>query len=288
MGGKVIQISAKGHQTCALLQGGSVRCWGEGMDGQLGYGNMNDIGDDETPASAGDVDVGGKVVQIEAGDGHTCAVLETGALRCWGFNKDSGLGYGTAQDIGDDETPASAGDVDVGGKVVQVSAVALHTCAVLDTGAVRCWGDGADGQLGYGNQNHTHVGQTAGSFGDVDVGGKVKQVSAGTYCGGETTCALLDTGSVRCWGFGGYGQLGYDPWPNGNGDYIGDDETPASAGDVNIGGKATQILTGCAFTCALLENGQMKCWGLGDGGALGYGNTDEVDDPSKVGYVPVL
>jgi hypothetical protein len=53
----VIQIAAGFRRTCALLDTGAVRCWGFGLDGRLGYGNNNDIGDDETPASAGDVDV---------------------------------------------------------------------------------------------------------------------------------------------------------------------------------------------------------------------------------------
>src|SRR5207244_379546 len=124
--------------TCALLEGGTVRCWGEGLSGSLGYGNVNNIGDDESPASAGDVDVGGTVVQISVGAAHTCALLEGGTVRCWGANLQ--LGYGNMNIVGDDETPASVGDVDVGGPAVQLAAGGFHTCVVLDGGAVRCWG----------------------------------------------------------------------------------------------------------------------------------------------------
>ena len=81
------------------------------MEGQLGYANEDDVGDDETPASAGDVDVGGVVTQLAAGDWHTCALLDTGAVRCWGSNENGELGYGAIGDVGDDETPASVGDV---------------------------------------------------------------------------------------------------------------------------------------------------------------------------------
>jgi hypothetical protein len=69
------------------------------------------------------VDVGGTVTQIVAGEDHTCALLDTGSqtcalldtgtVRCWGFSLEDRLGYGNSTDIGDDETPASAGDVDV-------------------------------------------------------------------------------------------------------------------------------------------------------------------------------
>ena len=80
-------ISAGGTHTCALLDDRSVRCWGEAGAGQLGYGNTEDIGDDETPGSAGPVDVGAgrTVAAISAGDVHTCARLDDGSVRCWGF-----------------------------------------------------------------------------------------------------------------------------------------------------------------------------------------------------------
>ena len=79
----------------------------------LGYGNLDYVGDDETPPSAGDVDVGGTVVQVSAAERHTCVVLEGGTVRCWGDAGGGKLGYGNENDIGDDETPASAGDVPV-------------------------------------------------------------------------------------------------------------------------------------------------------------------------------
>lgn len=82
-----------------------------GMFGSLGYGNTAQIGDNEAPAVAGDVDVGGTVVQLVAGDSETCALLTTGGVRCWGYNYFGQLGYGNTTQIGDDETPASAGDV---------------------------------------------------------------------------------------------------------------------------------------------------------------------------------
>ena len=67
----------------------------------------------EAPASAGDVDVGGTVIQISGGRNHTCALLEGDAVRCWGDGQYGQLGYGNEGNIGDDETLASAGDVDV-------------------------------------------------------------------------------------------------------------------------------------------------------------------------------
>ncbi len=79
--------------------------------GQYRYGNTTNIGDNEAPATAGDVNVGGLVVQLAAGGYHTCALLEMGAVRCWGQGQYGQLGYSNTNDIGDNETPASAGDV---------------------------------------------------------------------------------------------------------------------------------------------------------------------------------
>ncbi|HWO19666.1 MAG TPA: DUF4215 domain-containing protein [Kofleriaceae bacterium] len=281
VGGTVVQITAGGEHTCALLATGTVRCWGSGFAGQLGYGNITDIGDNEIPATVGDVPVGGSVMQIAAGVVHTCALLNTGSVRCWGEGQFGRLGYGNETDIGDNEAPASAGDVLVGGSVVQISASNENTCALLDTGAVRCWGDGFLGQLGYGNQTDVGDNEAPSSAGDVLIGGTVARVTAG----GFHTCALLTAGTIRCWGKGSEGQLGY-----GNPTDIGDNETPSSAGDVPIGEAVVQITAGASHTCALLTTGAVRCWGANSHGKLGYGNNIPIGDnesPASAGDITV-
>jgi alpha-tubulin suppressor-like RCC1 family protein len=280
IGGTVTQISGGGNHTCALLNTGNVRCWGSGNAGQLGYGNIFKIGDNETPASAGNVNVGGIVVQISAGESHTCALLNTGNVRCWGAN--FALGYGNTNNIGDNETPASAGNVNVGGTVTQISTGEQHTCALLNTGNVRCWGIGTVGQLGYGNINNIGDNETPASAGDVNVGGTVTQLSVGDF----HNCVLLDTGNVRCWGANFSGELGY-----GNTNNVGVSETPASAGDINVGGIVVQISAGESHTCALLNTGNIRCWGIGTAGRLGYGNQNNIGDnetPDSAGDVAVF
>ncbi len=276
VGGTVVQVVTGSLHTCALLDTGAVRCWGDGGSGKLGYGNENDIGDDETPASAGDVDVGGTVVQLAAGESHTCALLDTGAVRCWGSGFAGQLGYPELAHIGDDETPATAGDVPVGGPVVQVTAGYWHTCALFESGFVRCWGANLFGQCGYG----TDTGLSSPTeHGNVNVGGTVRQISASD----EHTCALLDTRAVRCWGRGLSGRLGY-----GSTEHIGDDENPASAGDIDLGGTAVLVSAGSEHTCAILDGGAVRCWGLGMDGALGYGNNETIGDnetPASAGDV---
>jgi alpha-tubulin suppressor-like RCC1 family protein len=168
VGGTVVQLAAGYVHTCALLDTGGVRCWGLGSFGRLGYGNTNTIGDNETPASAGDVPLGGTAVRIAAYNDRTCAVLDTGAVRCWGADTGHALGYpGGVEHIGDDELPSSAGDVNVGATAVEVSAGGDGTCAMLSSGAIRCWGYGGRGQLGYGNSSTIGDDETPASVGNV-------------------------------------------------------------------------------------------------------------------------
>lgn len=258
---------------------GTVQCWGHGASGKFGYGNVRDIGDDETPASAGLVSVGAEVSQISAGGSHTCALLPTDAVKCWGEGANGALGYGNTDSIGDDETPALEGDVNVGGDVVEIAAGGSHTCALLTTGDVRCWGAGDRGQLGYANTENIGDTEAPASAGNVNVGAKVAQVVAGN----NVTCALRVDGDVTCWGDGAYGALGY-----ANTENIGDDEEPASAGTVDVGGKVVQLAVRESHVCALLATDSVRCWGRNNLGQLGYGNTNNIGDdetPASAGDV---
>ena len=267
-----LDVVAGASHTCARLNTG-VRCWGSGVDGQLGYGNIDVIGENETPASAGNVDVGGVVVELSAGSFHTCALLLGGKVRCWGAGGGGKLGYGNVEVIGDDESPSAAGDVDLGPGLI-VTAVTTgrsHTCALLETGKVRCWGANDFGELGVENTLQLGAYQVP-KFGlAVDLGETVVQVEAGAY----HTCALLEGGAVRCWGSSEHGQLGY-----GHTENIGDeeDEIPELAPEVELGGVATQIAAGDSHTCAVLDDGIVRCWGNGYYGQLGYGNQNTIGD----------
>ncbi len=116
LGGSATAISAGDNHTCALLTGGSVRCWGYAGHGRLGYANTNDIGDNETPDTVGPVNLGaGRIATaVSAGSRHTCARLDDGHVRCWGYGVNGRLGYCNQNSIGDDESPGAAGPVDLG------------------------------------------------------------------------------------------------------------------------------------------------------------------------------
>jgi alpha-tubulin suppressor-like RCC1 family protein len=252
-----------------------------GSFGQLGYGNVNSIGDDEHPSAAGSVSLGGTAEQVIAGGFHTCAVLTTGAVRCWGANTAGQLGLSTSIfAVGDDELPSSQPVVAVGGVVESVALGEQHTCARIGAN-VKCWGYGAYGQLGY--RNALSVSNPA-SVGMVNVGADVQTVSAG----GNQTCVLTTDLGVRCWGEGLWGPLGY-----GNQNNVGITQHPAAVGDLSLGGDAISISAGYDHTCAVVNASSamhVRCWGHNAGGVLGRGTSGHLGDdelPSSVPFVIV-
>eukprot|EP01084_Bolivina_argentea_P106771 190989_1 len=284
---KVIQIALGDYHTCALLSTGGVKCWGYG--GYLGYGNTTTIGDEpgEMGEDLQEVDLGEgvKVIQIALGAYHTCALLSTNGVKCWGYGNYGQLGYGKTDNIdGPGEMGEDLQEVDLGAvKVIQIALGAYHTCALLSTNGVKCWGHGSYGQLGYGNKNHK--GDGPGEMGkdlqevDLGLGITVIQIAVGRY----HTCALLSTGGVKCWGYGEYGQLGYGH-KNDIGDEPGEMGTNLTEVDLGEGITAIQIALGDGHTCALLSTNGVKCWGQGQYGELGYGNQDKIGDgPGEMG-----
>ncbi len=222
LGSPAVEVCTGEDHSCVALENGDVYCWGRGIGGALGYGDTDEVDD---PLAKGPVDIGGSAVQVACGYYHTCALLDTGDVLCWGDGQYGQLGYGNTDSVGITNVPADFGPIDVGAKVTQIAAGGHHTCALLESGDVKCWGQGANGHLGYGNTDDVGATNVPADVGFVDVGGLVTLIDAGM----EHTCALLSTGAIRCWGNGSYGRLGY-----GNEDIVGDDETPAEAGDVPL------------------------------------------------------
>jgi alpha-tubulin suppressor-like RCC1 family protein len=224
------QITAAADHTCALLSTGTFKCWGYGA---LGYADADWVGAYDVPSAHEAVSAsstpGLKVTQLVAGAGHTCALLSDGSVKCWG-GIGGKLGYGNADFV---ETPSSAGTLSLstrpGITARQLAAGSDHTCALLSDGSVTCWGNNDFGQLGYGNTDAIGDDELPSAAGAVSVtnapGVTVVQIAAG----GFHTCALLSDASVKCWGDGGSGELGY-----GNTHNVGDDELPSSVGGVSV------------------------------------------------------
>ena len=125
-----VAIAAGGHHTCALFDTGGIMCWGGNTYGALGDGTWTDS---DIPVNVLGLTAG--VSAVAAGMNHTCVLLGTGGLKCWGYNANGQLGDGTYTD--------RSRPVEVMGLHSGVTAVSLgdsHTCALLGTGEVKCWG----------------------------------------------------------------------------------------------------------------------------------------------------
>ena len=87
----IIALSSGESHSCAILINQDVRCWGRNNVGQLGDDTLFD---NSTPIVS-QIPNGKKTVQIDAGNSHTCAVIENGEMYCWGLNADGQLADGT-------------------------------------------------------------------------------------------------------------------------------------------------------------------------------------------------
>ncbi len=289
-GRTALQISVGSQHSCALLDNYSVKCWGRGTYGQLGIGSTTTIGDG--PGEMGDLltavvfAAGRSARSIAAGSNHTCAILDNASVVCWGRGNSGQLGQGAISNIGysGSATVAStpAIDLSAGHTALAISAGDAHTCAILDNAAVKCWGSGGNGRLGSGAT--ANLGDGAGEMGrlpgtvNVGEGRTARAISAGI----AHTCAVLDDATVKCWGNGSYGKLGYE-----NQDDIGDIQSEMdnlAAVALGTGRTALAISAGGTHTCALLDDATLKCWGDGSSGQLGSGGIAAIGaSPSEMG-----
>jgi alpha-tubulin suppressor-like RCC1 family protein len=251
LGASISKGAAGAMHACVLTAAGGVKCWGNNKYGQLGDGTTIDR---LTPVNV--VGLASGVVKVEAGALHTCAVLVSGGVKCWGENVDGQLGDGT--------TNSSSVPVNVYGLtsgITDVGTGASHTCALTTVGGVKCWGKNGRGRLGDG----TNVDRLT----PVDVLGQTTGVVA-LELGQQHSCVLKQSGSVRCWGANYSGQLGdgtdIDRW------------TSVAVG--NLGSGVVGLTAGESHTCALFNNGDAKCWGANYSGELG-------DGTFNTHYVPV-
>lgn len=246
----VIAIAAGDAHVCALLNSGSVKCWGSNTRGQLGDGSTTNS---STPVQVTGLTSG--VVRVDAGLETTCAITSVGRALCWGNNQTYGAGLVTTDTNSDGEldpvlTPSQVTGLSSGVLAVSVSgertsstASSTHACAVLQYGDVVCWGSNSHGQLGT-----TVVGNTATPQ-SVNTNMQMSAVSLGAL----HSCALSTAGGVFCWGANSYSQTG-----NGN-------TTALSFGTiVSVTGASssiTQISMGRYTSCALDISGGLLCWG---------------------------
>jgi len=251
--GNVASLGIGGVHSCAVLRDSSVRCWGSGARGELGNGATVDR---HVPVVVTGLS---GVVQVVAGNVHSCALTAAGAVKCWGSNSAGQLGDGSFTDR---STPVDV--VGLGSGVAMITAGFQHTCALTATGAVKCWGRNNWGQTGNNDVNNQQFATP------VDVIGLSSGVVAVDADVGDTVCALLGTGAVRCWGL------------NANGD-VGDGTSGMNRRQpvdvVGLSGGVVAITAKCAV---LAPSRTLKCWGSNSLGQVGDGTTTARSTPVAV------
>lgn len=285
------RVAAGRDHTCAILDDGRLKCWGRNHRGQLGVGDTLDRG--QIPGQLGDnlpaVDLGtGKrAISVGSGEAFSCALLNDATIKCWGYNSNGQLGLGDTNDRGD--SPAEMGDnlpaIDLGtGKTaIALGVRGYHACAILSDNSTKCWGTNASGELGQGDTNHR--GDNPGEMGDnllpIDFG--TGKTAVTLVPGHSHSCALLNDKTMKCWGNNSVGQLGLgDLEYRGNGPGEMGDLLPAI--DLGAGKNAVVAGAGQSLTCAILNDGSLKCWGQNSDGQLGQGDTvQRGDNPGEMG-----
>ncbi len=282
-GGTPDQVYATNGRTCVLLTSGAMKCFGANSYGQLGMGNTTEL---HAPSSTAiNLGEGVTATKVAAGASHTCALLTGGDVKCWGLN-------GTYYPLGyDDQTNRTSPDSTAlpFGETETVTDIATgdnHVCVILtrgeSAGIVRCWGANDDAQLG---MPPIPTGYSLPNSTDVNLGGGL--TATAIAAGGSTTCVILNTGGVKCWGDSDDGQAG-------SGSDVSD-PSAVSPLSLSISGtfwtQTSAIAVGATHSCASLFGPmnvspfsyliQVHCWGNGGSGRLGTGNTTSTATPTN-------
>lgn len=228
-----------------------------------------------------------KIQDLQLGEYFSCALTVNKQVKCWGANYDGELGLGVLDEdeneyIGDDftELGENLSYINFGDDLLveKLSVGEDHSCVLLNNGLIKCWGDGSLGKLGYGNEDN--LGEGSNDMGNnlayVDLGSdmngplKAIDISAGS----NSTCAVLENGKIKCWGYNYYAQLGLE-----HVEVIGDE--PDEMGnnlpelEFNDGKLASQVFISSHHACALFTDNSLACWGANYSGQIGIETQDK-------------
>lgn len=295
----IAKIAVGSSTTCAITDGGALKCWGMNYYGTVGDGTKKD-----RFLPVGVVGMADSVIDVAGASSHTCALKNDHTVYCWGDNSAGELGDGTTDEH---LTPVQVPNLN---GVEKITVGDFRTCVVLNTGNAKCWGNGPLGdESGSGSTTPVDVyGFTSGAsnisagawdicllttghgamcwglnlYGEVGDGStsysptpqQVYGMESGVNeirMGGTHACAVLTGGALKCWGYNISGEVG-------NGDRTQQSYPVAVSG---LSSGVTQVSTGNGFTCAL-ASGVPKCWGGGEIGQLGNNNLADSKVPVNV------
>ncbi len=285
-----VELGLGSQYSCARRENGQVRCWGRGMEGQLGDGHMTHrprcpIGlADSRDCSARPVTVAfeGPLTHLSAGVFSACAIDETGQAQCWGEE-----GWDIAGEIqGNRYAPEAFPTFD---SVTQVSDGSFFICAIDREGSVRCGGQNFARQTGTGELPAflpLPLPVKIAPEGEEPAQPLIGAIEVAVARGHSSfACARTET-TLYCWGSDASGQLGTSvdyATCTVEGTHANYDCTEyAHAVTALDGSMVTQLALGANHTCALLRDHTVQCWGDNRGGQLGTTDADERSMPLPV------
>lgn len=303
-------VTASSAYTCALHRAGTISCWGNNSDGQLGSGQTSEeLEESAVPVQVADIT---DAIAIATAQWHSCALRENGTIACWGDNDSGLLGSGhTSEELEESAVPVQVVDIT---DAIAIAIGKWHSCALREDGTIACWG--SDNGLGRFGEIKSDFQGTA-QLGTFPVPVQVTDITdaIAIATGEDHSCVFHQSGKISCWGYNLWGQLGngqsvlrvsilpvevvgitdatavslglqnscalhqdgtvscWGGLPSGM--FI--EPTGASASPVKISGiaGATKIATGAVHTCTIHQDGTISCWGINDLEILGGGQADE-------------
>jgi alpha-tubulin suppressor-like RCC1 family protein len=271
--------------SCALLSNQKVKCWGQFYRGDANQSLGDAVGEVTPSIPPIKLPTGITFKEIKSFSNFNCGKTNEDKLLCWGINSVGQLGLEhTKSPFGFSEISTGDNfaytDLGTGLTVKYFSTGDLHSCAILSDNTLKCWGPADYGKIG-SSGNKGSAGNTMGdnlptvSLGTVSY---PVEVSAGYH----HTCVLFANGKVKCFGYNPYGELGL-------GDNVQRGLTPATQMgdllpfiDLGTGITAKNICAGTYYSCALLTNNTLKCWGFNARNASGL-NLHLGDGPGEMG-----
>jgi alpha-tubulin suppressor-like RCC1 family protein len=236
-------VAVGAGRACAVSEAGRVQCWS--VEGDIG----SDAFSAGQPVTVENVD---DATSVSVGIGHACALRRSGRVSCWGNGAFGALGNGVSKDRADGQEVLGLDGA------VAIAAGRLHSCATLKDGQVKCWGANSSFQVSPELPAESSVG-TPVVVGQID---HARMVAAGS----TQTCAVDETGGIRCWGSNAYGVFGDGTYANPGGPTmeVGRVKGVSTAVSVSIGQND--------HACALLSDRTVVCWGNNVDGQLGDGS----------------
>jgi len=264
----VQSIHVGGFHNCVHLSPSfDVKCWGEGGNGQLGYGDNQTRGDGVSEMgeylSTINFGPGVFVSEVSSGGYHNLILTDSGQIKTWGYNVFGQLSYGDKNGRGD--AANQMGDylpfvqLGSGRTAISIRNQYYTSCAILDDLSIKCWGANGNGQCGQGT--FFDIGDGSNEMSDylppINFPSEVVVSSLGT---GQIHAGMISsTGSLFTWGLNNFGQLGL-----GHANDIGDSgsEMGEYLESVNVGSgrSVVQFQGGISHSCVLLNNFNVKCF----------------------------